>query len=573
MKITIAKTSGFCMGVQRAVEMALEAPHKYEKPVFTFGPLIHNPQVISLLKKKGISVMNDIPDHGAGTVLIRAHGVSPGIKEDLQKAGFKVIDATCPRVIKIQTIINKYTSQGYTAIIIGDKDHPEVLGLFGYAGNKGFVVNNHKDLDALPALDKAVIVAQTTQNTLFFEDVKQWAGQFPHYKIFDTICDSTANRQAEVRRMAESVDALIVVGGHNSGNTQRLAEIARQTEKPAFHIETESELNNKPLDHIRCIGITAGASTPNWIIKRVYRALEVLSNKNQTWRKLLFNIQRTLLLTEIYVSLGAGCLCYCCIKLQQIENYFQYILISILYVLSIHLLNNLMGKKGDYYNDPDRMYFYNKYKVFLSLIALSAIIAALVIAYSMGLNSFLVILTMTIFGLLYNLRIVPKHFVSGRYLRISDIPGSKTILVALAWGIVTSIFPSMSVSGNINLITILVFIWSVSMVFVRTAFLDILYIQEDRIVSKKTIPLLLGEKRTINLIKSILLVIFVILFLSSAFHIIINLGLILAFCPIFMFMIFSAHAHGYMAPGIRLEFLIETNFILAGIITFLWSLV
>jgi len=573
MKITIAKTAGFCMGVQRAVEMALEAPRRCEKPVFTFGPLIHNPQVISLLKKKGISVMNDIPDHGSGTVLIRAHGVSPGIKEDLRKAGFKVIDATCPRVIKIQTIINKYTSQGYTAIIIGDKDHPEVLGLFGYARNKGCIVNNHKDLDALPALDKAVIVAQTTQNTLFFEDVKQWAGQFPHYKIFDTICDSTANRQAEVRRMAESVDALIVVGGHNSGNTQRLAEIAKQTGKLAFHIETESELDNKPLDNIRCIGITAGASTPNWIIKRVYRALELLSNKNQTWRKLLFSIQRTLLLTEIYVSLGAGCLCYSCIKLQQIENYFQYMLISILYVLSTHLLNNLMGKKSDYYNDPDRMYFYNKYKVFLLLIALNAIIAALVIAYSMGLNSFLVILTMTIFGLLYNLRIVPKHFFSGRYLRISDIAGSKTILVALAWGIVTSIFPPMSVSGNINLITILVFIWSASMVFVRTAFFDILYIQEDRIVSKKTIPLLLGEKRTIDLIKFILLVIFVILFLPSAFHIIINLGLILAFCPIFMLMIFSAHERGYMAPGIRLEFLIETNFILAGIITFLWSLV
>jgi len=179
-------------------------------------------------------------------------------------------------------------------------------------------------------------------------------------------------------------------------------------------------LDNKPLDHKRCIGITAGASTPNWIIKRVYRALEALSNKNQTWRKLLFSIQRTLLLTEIYVSLGAGCLCYSCIKLQQIENSFQYMLISILYVLSIHLLNNLMGKKADYYNDPDRMYFYNKYKAFLLLIALNAIIAALVIAYSMGLNSFLVILTMTIFGLLYNLRIVPKHFVSGRYLRISD---------------------------------------------------------------------------------------------------------------------------------------------------------
>ncbi len=275
MKITIAKTAGFCMGVRRAVEMALEAPRKHANPIFTFGPLIHNPQVLNLLQEKGISVMNDIPDQGSGTVLIRTHGVSPRAKEDLKKAGFNVIDATCPWVRKVQTIIHKHTIQSYSSVIVGDRDHPEVLGLLGYAEGKGFVVNNIEDLDSLPAFDKAIIVAQTTQNTLFYEEVKKWANRrTPLYKTFDTICDSTAKRQAELISLAKSADAVIVIGGHNSGNTQRLVEIAGQAGKPAYHIETESELDLKALASARHIGITAGASTPDWIIKRVYSALE-----------------------------------------------------------------------------------------------------------------------------------------------------------------------------------------------------------------------------------------------------------------------------------------------------------
>ena len=168
MKILLAKTAGFCMGVRRAVEIVLDAPSKHENPICTYGPLIHNPQVLNLLEEKGISILNNIPDHGSGTVLIRAHGVPPRTKGNLKKAGFKIIDSTCPRVIKVQTIIRKHAKQNYASIIIGDKDHPEVIGLLGYAGEKGCVVDNLNDLDSLPSFDRAIIVAQTTQNTFFF---------------------------------------------------------------------------------------------------------------------------------------------------------------------------------------------------------------------------------------------------------------------------------------------------------------------------------------------------------------------------------------------------------------------
>ena len=562
------------MGVRRAVEMVLDAPNKHVNPICTFGPLIHNPQVLDLLREKEISTLERIPEHATGTVLIRAHGVPPQTKQDLKKAGYKIIDATCPRVIKVQTIIQKHAQKNYASIIIGDKDHPEVIGLLGYAEGKGFVVDNLDDLDSLPYFEKAIVVAQTTQNTLFYEEIKGWANhKFPHYKIFDTICDSTAKRQAEVQNLADSVDAVIVVGGQNSGNTKRLAEISKKTGKPTYHIETESEIDVDALSEAKCIGITAGASTPNWVIKKIYRTLEALPyKKKQGLQRLIFPIQRVLLLTNIYVSIGAGCLCYACIKIQGITNNLHHVLISMLYVLSMHIFNNLIGTKADRYNDPDRSSFYNKNKILLAFLAFASGGIGLMTAYSVGWIPFLILLGMSIMGLSYNLRLIPKRFAYDKYSRLRDIPGSKTILIAMAWGIVTSVLPRLSVSGDIHLNTAIIFLWSLSLVFVRTAFFDILDMQGDRIVGKETIPILLGEKRALRLLKTILAINFGILFVSSAFQLISSLGFALLICPAFVFIMLSAHERGYMLPGIRLEFLVESNFIMAGVMTLVWSL-
>ncbi len=564
------------MGVRRAVEMVLDAPHKHKGPISTYGPLIHNPQVLKLLEDKEIFVINDIPDRGSGTILIRAHGVPPDVKENLQKVGFNVVDATCPRVIKVQSIIKKHAGHNYAAIILGDKDHPEVVGLLGYAGKKGYVIGSGSDLNSLPRFEKAIIVAQTTQNTLLFDEVKKLAiDKFPHYKVFNTICDSTGRRQTEVKRLASSVDAIIVVGGFSSGNTQRLAEIAKKTGKPAYHIETESDLevlDLKSLVSARRIGITAGASTPNWTIKRVYRALEAQSFKNgRGWRKLGYYIQRTMLLTNIYVSIGAGCLCYACTMLQGISSFLPYVIISILYVQSMHILNHLTGSESDRYNDPDRASFYKKHKVFLTALAIISGGAGLITAYTMGPVAFLILFIMSIMGLSYNLRLLPGRFTGNRYFRIRDIPGSKTYLIAMAWGIVTSILPSLSALGKISLSAALIFLWSTSLVFVRTAFFDILDMQGDRIVGKETLATLLGENRTMRLLKTVQIFSIFILLLSAVFGFVSSLGFALLMCPVLLFFVLIAYERGYVLPGIRLEFLIETLFPLAGVVAFVWS--
>jgi len=561
------------MGVRRAVEMVLDAPGKYENPIYTFGPLIHNPSVLTLLKERGISVIEDIPEKGSGTILIRAHGVPAKVKEDLKKAGFNVIDATCPRVIKVQTIIKKHTEKDYGVIIVGDKNHPEVIGLLSYAGEKGNVVESLEEFDSLKVHDRGIIVAQTTQSTMFFEMVKKRAlVKCPHYKIFNTICDSTARRQEEVTRIAESVEAVVVVGGHNSGNTRRLAEIAAKTGKPAYHIATEDELDLDKLSSASSIGITAGASTPNWIIKRVYRTLEMLPMKRgQRWRSFFFKIQRSLLLTNIYVALGAGSLCYAGIKLQGLENNFFLLLVSALYVLSMHIFNNLTGVHADHYNDPARESFYINNRFFLGFLAAIAGTGCLFSAYSVGITPFMIILVMSFTGIIYNLKLIPEKLTKGKYSGVRDIPGSKTILVALALGIITVLFPVLSVSGSMDLGTMTVFIWSTCLVFVRTAFFDILDMQGDRLVGKETIPILLGEKRTLKILKILLAAIFFSMVFAVGLHLIPSLGYLLSLCPFFLFWILSTHEKGYMMPGIRLDFLVETHFLLAGILTLIWS--
>ena len=564
------------MGVRRAVEMVLDAPDQYTKPIFTYGPLIHNPQVLNLLQSKDIRVLDEIPNEGSGTVLIRAHGVPPTAKQKFKEAAFNVIDATCPRVIKVQTIIRKHAKKDYAVIIIGDKDHPEVIGLLGYARGNGYVVGSMEELEALPAFHKAIVVSQTTQNARLLESVINWAAKtHPHYKIFNTICDSTERRQAEVQRLAEAVGAVIVVGGHNSGNTRRLAEIARQTGKPTYHIESETELasmDTSVLAAARHIGITAGASTPNWIIKKVYRALETLQVKRtQNWRRILFGLQQVLLLTNIYVSLGAGCLTYAMAKLQGFSQFFPYVLISMLYVQSMHILNHLTGSKSDQYNDPERAKFYQNYKLLLIVLALAAGGAGFVIAYTLGLFPLLLLLIMSLLGLSYNLRFVPKRFVGIRYRRIRDIPGSKTLLIAMAWGIVTAVLPPLSLTGKASWVAGLIFLWTAAIVFVRTAFFDILDMQGDRIVGKDTFAILLGEKRTMRILKNMLIALVAALILLSSFHLISYLGLVLIGCPIFFLLLLSAYERGVLLPSIKLEFLVETNFILAGAVAFLWS--
>ena len=259
MKVKFAKTAGFCMGVRRAMEMVLAEANRGEGPLFTFGPLIHNNQVLDLLESKGVRSVEDLDGLETGRIVIRAHGIPPQKRQDLKDTGLKIIDATCPRVARVQAIIRYHTKKGYTAVIVGDKDHAEVIGLMGYSKGPVHVIQGVEDVSTLAILDRVFVVAQTTQNEKNYREVvKALKEQFPDVLVFDTICDATHQRQREVRSLKDQVDALVVVGGYHSGNTQRLVEVSRRSGIPTFHVETEKDLDKENLLEMQVIGVTAG---------------------------------------------------------------------------------------------------------------------------------------------------------------------------------------------------------------------------------------------------------------------------------------------------------------------------
>jgi 4-hydroxy-3-methylbut-2-enyl diphosphate reductase len=276
IKIKLAKTAGFCMGVRRAMDIALSmAQRKGDEEVYTYGPLIHNPQAVDFLSRQGIKPLEDLGKVGSGSIIIRAHGISPGERGKLEKTGMKIIDATCPKVKHVQSIIRRHSLEGYEILIVGDSNHPEVEGLLGYADGKGMVIGSEDDLKSLPSFRKLCIVAQTTQSNDDYEKIaREAAEKNPGSLVFKTICDSTEKRQAEIKELAAEMDAVFIVGGKNSANTKRLAKVAEDTGKPAYHIETAAEIRDIPVHQFKSIGISAGASTPQWIIREIVDELE-----------------------------------------------------------------------------------------------------------------------------------------------------------------------------------------------------------------------------------------------------------------------------------------------------------
>ncbi|MDD3000871.1 MAG: 4-hydroxy-3-methylbut-2-enyl diphosphate reductase [Candidatus Riflebacteria bacterium] len=278
MKIIRANTSGFCMGVKRAMQMAIETAKKTNETVYTLGPLIHNPQAIAYLKDNGVGMISDLQSVQPGnTIIIRAHGVPVENLETLKNKKAQIIDATCPHVVTSQKQIKNYSDKGYHIIIVGDPEHPEIRSLQSFAKSCS-VIKDYKTALKITNLEKIMVIAQTTYNAAEFEKIsKMLKEKSENAVICNSICMATSERQAEIKKLAAESDAVIIVGGKNSANTGRLAEIASEYCSNVKHIETEDELNAPDYKNCKTIVVSAGASTPDFITDKVINWLESLS--------------------------------------------------------------------------------------------------------------------------------------------------------------------------------------------------------------------------------------------------------------------------------------------------------
>lgn len=283
-KISVAKTAGFCFGVDRAIKIVYNNLDNRSKRVVTLGPIIHNQSVVKDLEEKGVMAVDDINEASGCVTVIRSHGVPKSVYEELKNAGAEIIDATCPFVSRIHTICLEYSSNGYTMLIAGNKTHPEVIGIEGHCEKGAYVFSSEEELtDILKSLsrnEKIAVVSQTTFNESEWEKLKSIIlKSFPQAKIFDTICSATSKRQSDARELSKKADMMLIVGGRHSSNTLKLKEVCSENCK-TYLVEDARELHDLDFSNVKFLGISAGASTPAYIIKEVERTMtEILNNE------------------------------------------------------------------------------------------------------------------------------------------------------------------------------------------------------------------------------------------------------------------------------------------------------
>jgi 4-hydroxy-3-methylbut-2-enyl diphosphate reductase len=272
MEVLLADEYGFCFGVERAVEMVEDAVDEGVRPIRSLGPLIHNAQEMERLGARGVSTIDSPEEAGADTIaVIRAHGVTPQVQRDLEERAAKVIDATCPFVTRVQHLAERAAKQGRDVVVAGNPDHPEMIGVVGYAPSNTYVVRDALEVESLPALRAPLVVSQTTIKLKTFLEVADAvrAKSDTEPEIVNTICSATRDRQDAARALAGQVEAFYVIGGRHSSNSVKLLAVCQEQCKKSFLIETPAEINPRDLEGVERVGLTAGASTPNWLIEQV----------------------------------------------------------------------------------------------------------------------------------------------------------------------------------------------------------------------------------------------------------------------------------------------------------------
>jgi 4-hydroxy-3-methylbut-2-enyl diphosphate reductase len=496
MKVLVAKTAGFCGGVRRAMDAVLEASARSEgRRIQTLGPLIHNPQALELINRRGVAVVEAPEAVQTGTVVIRAHGIPlqelRSLKARQRRGELKIVNATCPEVAKVHGKIKQWSPKGYFTVILGIHGHAESLAHQSFADHGSAIVANLEEAKALTdgQLEKVLVVAQTTFTVQAFEEIADYLrGRAGDMVVANTICADTWRRQAEAREIAAKVDAVIIVGGKNSANTRHLAELAQQCGKPCQFVETAAELDLAAYHGSETVGVLAGASTPTWLVEEVVAALEQLGHGPSRIMRLF----RNGFAAPLRLAVGAALMALGIHKWMGIPRSWQYPLITAAYVLAMFMLAPYADPVGVGARGPARARILERHRRLLVGTGLGSLAVALGFAAWQGIGSLIVVASASAFGLAY------KHRVRIGHLNLSlvAIPGSKDVLVSLALAIVAVALPMWHDGSVWNTRAWVGIFFVTALVFARTSIRNIQDMQNDQILGKETLPILLGRRAT-----------------------------------------------------------------------------
>ena len=508
VQITVARSAGFCPGVKNAIDKVLELSAQRQKTIYTLGPLIHNKQVIETLREKNILAVKsaaEIKEKGA-ILVIRAHGIPPEEEARIRALDLEVVDATCPLVKRVQENIRAHAAKGYATIIVGDKDHAEVLGLMGYTAGRGYVVSGPEEVAGLPRLDKANIVAQTTQEPEVFQAAAAAARAVAdELTVSDTVCNPTKQRQTETVQFSKDADLVIVVGGKNSANTARLFQICERLARRAVHIEKEDELTPEIFKGAGSIFITAGASTPTWMTDKVLdRARELTGRREHPLAEALSFAWKLFITGSLYTAVAASALTYVCMRLQGVPVSGKLLLMAGLFAFSLHMANRAM-EKGAAAPDRARQLLFVKYRRQSRAAALLCGALAIALSAAFGWKVFLATVFFWGVGMLY-----PYKLPLGLE-KFGNFPASKDIVTALGWAFMCAYAPGLWYKGGLSDSTQLASFFAFLLVFTRSVLFGVSHAHSDMIVGRENFYKAAGPRLTYFTLFSIFLLLAAVL--------------------------------------------------------------
>ncbi len=493
MSVTVARTAGFCWGVRRAVDRVVTEIKKGDAPFRVYGPLVHNPQVIEALRDRGVATCSEPWDEAGGTLFLRTHGVTVEERERLSRLDLRLKDLTCPRVGRALSISMKMASRGYDVLIFGDPGHHEVKAILSAAGASGRVISSVDQVGELPELEKPFLLSQTTQNTReFIELLEALRRRWPGIEFAETICDSTAKRQKELRELMDKADAVVIVGGRNSANTGRLASIAGESGLPVFRVETHDELDPEALSGYRRVLLSAGASTPEWSIRKVReRLLEIQGQSSGAgwirsgFRNLVFSGAHIPLIA-LFLALAQGATIggHGWARAGLAAGFLLWSFTSFTAVLECRRITITSQKRQE---------FIRGHEGAMLFLAGAGLALAVVVSWGLG-TAWMVWTAVAVLScILYALPLIRENQFFDLLRRI---PGSREVLFTVAWGFLVCVLPSVILAGMDFGPRLLV--WPVSLAFLffsRSLLIDLVDLQGDALLGMDTLPIHLGAAR------------------------------------------------------------------------------
>lgn len=566
MKIEMAVNSGFCMGVRNAILKIVDELNSSDEEIYVYGPLIHNPQTVEVLKNRGLITINSLNEIKNKQIAIRTHGIPVDENRVIRNEASRTINLTCSRVARVQSYIKKYSSNGYFTIIIGDRDHAEVIGLKSYATAGVHVVSEPDDIKTLPLAEKYLIVSQTThERNQFDQIVNLIRDKHRNVEVIDTICDSTRLRQDDVRDgIARGIDTLVVVGGKNSANTTRLAKIGTDNGIKTFHIETDEELKSEEFKNSKYVLVTAGASTPGWIINNVLEKLYIINNANsnpviKTIKKYFEFFVRS----NIISSIASFLMVLIAQKYAGLKMDYTYGIIAALFIYVMYTVNNYLDREFLIKSNSYKYKIYEKSGLFMLIAAIISFFISIFLSYTISAAMMFLFLIPYLLGIFYSTPYFKLFIKALGSEAVKKIYNTK-IVTGFGWLVVLILLPYFE-QGIETIEYIAMGSIFFTFVFLRQFIIDLVAFQGDLILGRDTLATSFGVRYSVYIAYIISLAgiisFAVITVLAGKYN---YLALIL--CIIYYLVLLKNIGKTDYIISLRYEFLIDANYILMAIL-------